>query len=226
MEAINPEGFARLYREMFPDVEDKAADEVGLPGGLQQPALILPFEPGVVWSYASGPHAAWQSEGALAALDFAPASNEGGCVESREWVVAMADGPVVRSAHGAVVQDLDHDGKQIIVSDMDERTGWAILYMHIAEEGRVPVGTYLKAGDRIGHPSCEGGPSTGTHVHIARKYNGEWIAADGPIPFVMDGWRAHAGEAPYKGTLTKGDLELTANTSGVRTTQLSRQIEE
>ena len=220
-------GLPDLYREMFPDVHLRG-EEIGsyLPADLEQPEMILPFEPGVVWSYASGPHPAWQVEGALAALDFAPSSNEPGCVENNAWVVAVADGPVIRSAHGAVVQDLDHDGHQPIISDMDERTGWVVLYMHIAEKDRVSEGIYLKAGERIGHPSCEGGPATGTHVHIARKYNGEWIPADGPIPFIMDGWTAHAGEVPYKGTLTKGDQTLIANTSGVRSTQLSRPDEE
>ena len=216
-------GLPALYQEMFGDPWEHA-EKAGtlLPGGLKQPELILPFESGRVWSYASGPHPAWQTEGAMAALDFAPATAQGGCVESNAWVVAVADGPVVRSAHGAVVQDLDHNGQKAIISDMDERTGWAILYMHIASKDRVEEGTYLHAGDRIGHPSCEGGPATGTHLHIARKYNGEWIAADGPVPFVLDGWRAHAGEQVYKGTLTKGDLVVIASTVGTRASQLSR----
>lgn len=216
-------GFPLLHQQMFGDAWERAAEvEPLFPAGLKQPDLTLPFEPGMVWSYAAGPHPAWQSEGALAALDFAPSTNESGCVKSAQWVVAVGNGPVVRSENGAVVQDLDYDGSQPVVSDMDERTGWAILYMHIASEGRVKVGTYLQAGDRIGHPSCEGGPATGTHLHIARKYNGEWIAADGPLPFVMDGWRAHAGELPYKGTLTKGDQVVIANTSGTKSSQLSR----
>ncbi len=68
--------------------------------------------------------------------------------------------------------DLDGDG--------NEETGWVIVYLHIATEGRVPVGTWLAQGDKIGHPSCEGGKSTGSHLHIVRKYNGEWVPADGP----------------------------------------------
>ena len=38
----------------------------------------------------------------------------------------------------------------------------------------------------------EGGHVTGTHVHIARKYNGEWIPADG-LAFNLEGWVAHDG---------------------------------
>ena len=32
-----------------------------------------------------------------------------------------------------------------------------LMYLHIEERHRVPLGTYLHAGDPIGHPSCEGG---------------------------------------------------------------------
>jgi hypothetical protein len=61
----------------------------------------------------------------------------------------------------------------------------------------------VEAGDLLGHPSCEGGESTGSHIHIARKYNGEWIPASGTIPFNLDGWIAHDGAAAYLGTLTR-----------------------
>jgi murein DD-endopeptidase MepM/ murein hydrolase activator NlpD len=176
------------------------------PPDLTQPPLILPFVINQVWSLTGGPHGAWEHEGALAALDFAPGSTESGCVKSDMWVVATAAGKVVRSEYGIVVLDLDGDGY--------EQTGWDILYLHIASDGRVRLGAWVEKGDLIGHPSCEGGEATGTHVHIARKYNGEWIPADGPIPFNLDGWIAHAGEQPYLGSLTRGDQTVTASQVG------------
>jgi LasA protease len=204
-QALDPQnGLPARHRRMFGDPWQRArAVEPLLPAGLAQPELILPFLPGQVWSYTSGPHKAWETEGALAALDFAPASAESGCVPSDAWIVAVADGLVVRSEHAAIVLDLDGDGY--------EQTGWAVLYMHVESRDQVVVGSRLKAGDRIGHPSCEGGPASGTHLHIARKYNGEWIAAGGPIPFVMDGWVAKAGYKPYEGTLAYGEFEIVAN---------------
>jgi hypothetical protein len=95
-----------------------------------------------------------------------------------------------------------------------EQTGWAVLYFHIAKQGQVAANTYLKVGDRIGQPSCEGGRATGTHVHIARKYNGEWVLADGYLPFNLRGWEAHNGEKPYQGTLTKGGETVVAHWFG------------
>ena len=89
--------------------------------------------------------------------------------------------------------DLDGDG--------DERTGWNIFYLHLASDGRAQVGDQLKQGDPVGHPSCEGGTSTGTHVHIARKYNGEWLPAegvDGILAFNLEGWVPHNGDQPLR----------------------------
>ena len=118
-----------------------------------------------------------------------------GCLTSERWVTAISDGLVLRSKNGEVVVDLDRDGH--------EQTGWTILYMHVAAEGRVAAGTTIKAGDRIGHPSCEGGVSNATHVHLARRYNGEWIPAGGVIPFVLDGWKVTGEATEYDGRLAK-----------------------
>jgi len=125
-----------------------------------------------------------------------------GCNESTDWVAAAADGLIVRSENGAVVQDLDGDGY--------EQTGWTILYMHIASNGRVQVGTRVKAGDRIGHPSCEGGYATASHLHIARRYNGEWVAAYGSMPFIMDGWLSTSSGILYDGILQKDGVSVEA----------------
>ena len=70
--------------------------------------------------------------------------------------------------------------------------------------------------ERIGHPSCEGTRATGTHLHLARKYNGEWLPLDGMVPFVMSGWTAHAGQRVYEGFLIRGDQIVTAHPDGER----------
>jgi LasA protease len=121
---------------------------------------------------------------------------------------------VVRAANNQVVIDLDGDGY--------EQTGWTILYMHIAPVDMVAKGTKVNVGDHIGHPSCDGGIASGVNLHIARKYNGEWILADSAIPFVMDGWQAHAGENEYEGTLTKGDQVITARPNGAQDSVIFR----
>jgi LasA protease len=198
--SIGPDGLAAVYAGLFGDPWQ--TDEPHLPGSLTQPEFILPFEPGKVWSYTGGPHTGWGRGEPFAAIDFAPPSIGQGCLDSPEWVTAVADGTIVRSETGILILDLDGDG--------DERTGWAILYLHLATEGKAPLGAVVKQGDPLGHPSCEGGSSTGTHVHMARKYNGEWVLAGGLLAFNLEGWVAQNGSAAYRGTLTRFSNTVTA----------------
>ena len=200
--AIGPEGLARVYHTFFGD--PWADPVIILPGSLQQPALQFPFGPGQIWAYTGGPHTGWGTGEPLSAIDFAPASDTTGCVtvEPDQYATAMADGLVLRSDIDGTVIDLDKDG--------DERTGWTLYYLHLATEAKAPLGREIKAGEPVGYPSCEGGHVTGTHVHIARKYNGEWILADGPVAFNLEGWIAHNGTREYKGTLTRGGAVVTA----------------
>lgn len=200
-EAISEEGFLATYQLLFGYPFDFAI-EPQFPDDLAQPAMQLPFEDGVPWVFTGGPHAAWGFYGAQSALDFAPRGDQLGCWMSEDWVVAAVDGLVVRSDDGAVVQDLDGDGF--------EQSGWTVLYMHVAEYERVAEGTYLQAGDRIGHPSCEGGLASASHLHLARRYDGEWIAASGELAFNLDGWVSVSNDVPYEGWLQKGDQSLEA----------------
>jgi len=173
-----------------------------LPLNLTQPPMQLPFATGATWSFTGGPHGGWDNGSAWAALDFAPPGEAAGCAQSEAWVVAVADGFITRADNGAVVQDLDNDGY--------EQTGWTVLYMHIESRNRVQAGTYVYAGEPIGHPSCEGGISNATHLHLARRYNGEWIPADGNLPFNLDGWISSGDGVLYNGWLTQGTTVLQA----------------
>ena len=49
-------------------------------------------------------------------------------------------------------------------------------------------------------------------MHLARKYNGEWLPAEGILPFNLEGWIPHNGNEPYLGTLTRGSQSVTACT--------------
>jgi LasA protease len=200
-DVISAEGFYRTYYAMFGSPYIWQLNPL-LPADLAQPALQLPFEPGRMWYFTGGPHSAWGNHAAWGAIDFAPPGEGRGCIPSYDWVTAAADGVIVRSEDGIVLQDLDGDG--------DDRTGWVLLYLHIASYDRIQSGAVVKAGDRIGHPSCEGGISTGTHVHFARKYNGEWISADAGLPFNLDGWISSGAGVPYNGWLSRESRSIEA----------------
>jgi murein DD-endopeptidase MepM/ murein hydrolase activator NlpD len=199
--AVSQNGFIEVFSRYFGQAFDYSIDPL-IPENLSQPEMQLPIEEGTVWSFTGGPHGSWGSGSAWGALDFAPPGDALGCVQSDEWVAASSSGVVVRSENGVVSIDLDGDGY--------EETGWVLLYLHIETRDRIPVGTVVKPGDRIGHPSCEGGISSGTHLHLARKFNGEWIPADQDIPFVLDGWVSQGTGVEYNGYLVKNGQSIEA----------------
>ncbi len=191
------DSFTALYTKMYGDPFDAVlALPEHIPFGLSQPEMVLPFQSGEDYHLTSGPHRAWGYGSPWAAIDFAPADALQGCTISPFWVTSATAGLVVRSEEGKVLVDVDMDG--------DESTGWVIFYLHIASSDRVSAGAMLNVDDRIGHASCEGGVASGSHVHIARKYNGEWITAGGPIPMTLSGWITVSGRAEYGGYIQRG----------------------
>lgn len=209
--AAGSEGLARTYAALFGD--PWVQTEPHIPGSLRQPEMLLPFESGKSWAFTGGPHTGWGAGLPFAAIDFAPPANIGGCTPSREWNTAVAAGVVARVDEGILELDLDGDG--------DPRTGWVVFYLHLATEAKAALGATLEAGQPLGHPSCEGGTSTGTHVHIARKFNGEWISAEGPLAFNLEGWIARNGTRPYEGTLTRFSQTVVACDCSNKESQLT-----
>ncbi len=128
------------------------------------------------------------------------------CAVSAKWATAAAPGLVVRSDRSVVALDLDGDG--------DEGTGWVLIYQHMSEESRVSLNTWLERDDPVGHPSCEGGKASGTHLHFAWKFNGEWVGVEEPLPLILSGWRVIAGEHRYEGFLIKEDQIVTSRSNG------------
>lgn len=209
----SPEGLYQTYTAYFGDPFVNAVDPV--PSGLSQPNLTLPFASGQTWFFTGGWHGGWGSGSAWAAIDFAPPDDrpDGSelCYVSEYWATAVAPGIIARSDEGSVILDLDMDG--------NETTGWTILYLHMATDGRVPTGTIVQTGDLIGKPSCEGGFSSATHMHIARRYNGEWIPVSceqclsgfETPSLVLGGWTSYGlVNQEYQGYMMNGVEQRTA----------------
>ncbi len=199
---VGPEGFHETYNRLFGSSIDQSEPSL-LPDDLTQPPFKLPWASGETWYLSSGPHGGWNTGSAWAALDFVPPDTQAGCSPSESWVTAVADGIVSRSGFGAVVVDLDGDGFS--------GTGWAVTYMHLDNRERLPLGTVVKTGDPLGHPGCEGGFTNGTHMHLARTYNGRWISADGTLPFNLDGWISQGAGYEYNGWLVRDGETKTAD---------------
>lgn len=214
-QAIGPQGFLQSYSTIFGDPWAARSDHIA--GSLLQPELRLPFVPDETWSLTGGPHTGWGEGQPWAAMDFAPGLETQGCVDTDVWATAVAAGQIVRTDIGIAVLDLDGDG--------DERTGWVFFYLHLASKGKARMGSRLEAGQAIGHPSCEGGSSTGTHIHIARKYNGEWLPAAGALPFTMEKWVPYEGERVYLGGLQQPGRSVVACACSDASSALSSRAE-
>ena len=212
---IGEDGFMAVYLAMFPDPAFCAANvEPLLNDQVAAPTLELPFAPGEVWSFTAGPHYSWVAGTPLGALDFAPKFSAPKCQTSPYYARAVAAGIVTRVENSVVTLSL--------VDENNAFTGWEVMYMHIAAQGSVSVGEHLATGDAIGHPSCEGGPATGSHVHIARKYKGEWIGAAGIFDFILSGWTVVPGERAYLGKLVKEEDTVVANSGGNQGSLITR----
>jgi hypothetical protein len=186
--------FMATYHQLFGDPWEY---EIGLFDETPvQPSLILPFPRANKWIFTGGPHGAWGSKTPWAALDFAPMWDSVRRTSDKE-VLAVADGVIARVGQGVLVLDLDGDGY--------EQTGWSIFYLHVIRGEAITEGTYVRQGQIIGRASSLGGVAAGEHLHIARKYNGEWILADGPTPFELGSWRVLEGPEAYQGKLYNDD---------------------
>ncbi len=187
---VGQDGFIATYERYFDNILLDAIELIQYP--LNQPMLSLPFPSGDVWRFTGGFHGGWGGGSAWASLDFAPPDDRQDgdpfCYISQYPVTAVSSGIIARASGGALVLDLDGDGF--------ESSGWTILYLHISIDPSISVGQTVHVGDTLGNASCHGGFSSATHLHIARRYNGEWIPADcincsvEISPFVMSNWEA------------------------------------
>jgi len=194
-----PSRFWTTWVNLYGEDPVNFAGPINRPAPLPPAALALPFAAGPVWYFVQGPAPAAGMRAARAAVAFAPPPADlPGCVPSVEPVRAMDDGIIARSDDVAVVLDLDGDG--------DEISGWTVVYRHLSTVQRAPTGERVDTGDVLGYASCDGGVEQ-TQVSVARRFNGEWIAADDPeAPMVLGGWLAVPGEAAGEGTLVAPGL--------------------
>ena len=172
--------------------------------------LRLPWSAGETWYLTSGPHSTKR-----AALDFAPPNVDPRtgkvyadlCSRKRGdayWVRAAADGyftAVLRK--GCPCVQIQHDD------------GTTTNYFHLRRSSvkrlGFKVGDAVRAGQALGHPSCEVGPrmcgathpASGVHVHFHRTNaaSGARIPADRAV---LSGWTVKAVGRQRDGMMTKG----------------------
>jgi Peptidase family M23 len=173
--------------------------------------LRLPWSAGETWYLTSGPHSKKRS-----ALDFAPPNLDprtgklyaDPCSRKRGdqyWVRAAADGyftAVLKK--GCPCVQIQHDD------------GTTTNYFHLRRSSvkklGFKVGDPVRAGQALGHPSCEVGPrkcgathpASGVHVHFHRSNaaTGARFPADRAV---LSGWTVKAVGRERDGMMTKGE---------------------
>lgn len=199
--AIQPDGFMQTYHDLFGDPAAFTIEPL-VPLSLTQPPMQLPWEKGQTFYFTGGPHAAYGVGSAWSAVDFGPPDVLGSCFYSNENITAVADGQLILGRPGEFYLDLDGDGNL--------QTGWVLLYLHVVALDSVSSGQMVKAGTPLGVATCEGGRSTSSHIHLARRYNGEWLDAAGPIPMVLSGWQVVGAVGEYNGEVVRDGIVKTA----------------
>ena len=195
---LRGEGMLNTYEQLFGDPFEHDAGPI-VPIDLTQPPMSLPWRSGQGFYFTSGPHSGFVDGSAWAAIDFGPPDVLAACFYSNEPNTAVADGEIVSVHQGEVYLDTDGDG--------NIQTGWVLLYLHVALDTDTPLqlGQQVKQGDVIGYASCEAGLSNSSHLHLARRYNGEWMAAGGPVPMNLGGWVVQPNLVSYEGIMIKGN---------------------
>ncbi len=198
-----PSRVSLAYARLFGDPAAKTPP--GEPNPPPAMSLALPFQPGEVWYYVLGPHSPWGVGGPRAAVDFAPPpASVSGCAPSPAWVTAVADGVVLRSRTSGVVVDVAAPG---FPPDDFEGSGWVHVYTHLSPLERVAAGTRVRAGDRLGHPSCDGSLVPEARLAFSRRFNGEWVPVDeARAPLSLGDWTALPGPEPGSGWLVHRTL--------------------
>lgn len=150
------------------------------------PSLYLPWTSGWSWKTSGGAHGFDGSTWPLSSLDFYyPGGNSG-------W---GGNKPAVYASHGGTVTWYSRCNMRIT-----HASGIATNYYHM-DNLQYGSGTYINAGTYIGTYAntksaslCEGGTSTGPHLHISLLKNGYYESLQG---YNFSGFYVDVGNSQY-----------------------------
>jgi hypothetical protein len=148
----------------------------------------LPFPLGAEWTF-NGPHS-WHGGSApppFSSMDFT--STWAACSASPEdYSVAATDGSSISFAPNPVYSD---DSCWVHINHPD---GWTTSYYHLLNvQSTGTIGRNERVGS-VGCEICNGGFSSGSHVHFTLLYNGAYVSLEG-VKF--SDWTVHVGSTAY-----------------------------
>lgn len=187
--APEAEEFALVYRQLFereyhvPAAQDEKSDVPAkqAPNGLLQ----FPFPLGQSWHIGGAHTNSGSGSYPLSSLDMGRGGGWGSN-QSGVWVAASAGGQFKR--HSSCFAEIVH------------ADGWSTTYYHLMNI-QYGTGQSVSKNTRFANPAntyaqalCNGGGSTGPHLHWSLKRNGSWYHLNGSY---LSGWRITATGNSY-----------------------------
>ncbi len=155
----------------------------------EMPVFDLPFDHSKQW-YFNGVHT-WNGEDdngdPMSSIDLTKSwSLRWGDKTSEDWVVAATDGVVTKFSSCSM--------------RVTHESGWATDYYHL-DNIQFQTGDVIKAGEKIANyantlaqATCQGGHSTGPHVHFTLIHDGEFASLSN---IKLSKWQIHPGVVSY-----------------------------
>ena len=119
--------------------------------------------------------------------------------------------------------------------DLTPEIQFMVFQLEVAPEtGHLHVQGYLQLTKQLGYARVQTLLRSRCHLEAAKGSAADNITyctkeasrLDGPIPFIMSGWRVVAGEKAYEGKLVRGDEVVIADPVGQKWSNIFRKENE
>ncbi|HSN93644.1 MAG TPA: LysM peptidoglycan-binding domain-containing protein [Anaerolineaceae bacterium] len=193
--AVAPGGFAAIYEKLYGN--PWAAEFEVLPGSLEWIPAGLPINSRGGWQAAAFPEGilkSMPSSGVLAGFH----ANIQNAKDKNDYgkVFACIGGTITRLEPSQLV--VSYEGTQ-------ESQGWSVVYYGVKVKPGLKVGDKVEIGESLGHVDSSGWNAS---FWLARKFNGEWVGANGVVPFNLGGWKLAMDSDGRNLTMQKPELTI------------------
>jgi len=182
LDRSEPDSFYQTYRRLFPDDDPlNQSNVINISDPPPADLFQVPYLITESWTFNGVHNWSGVAGSDMSSIDMSDGWPGWGADTSNIWVAAAAPGTVTR-----------YSGCWLRVTHSD---GWMTAYYHL-ENPQVSTGNFVSYNQRLANyantlaeATCNGGSSTGPHLHFALLRNGAYVAIHGTI---LSGWSINA----------------------------------